>query len=175
MKQRKVRGSVHDTNLDGKWFNIGTHVIFCVEIGAEFEKRARDVTFSEFARVMKRRFSSFLEILCSHTMRNVRRMSTCHPFEQRDNEPCWLRWDLGRCSQADPRPAHDLLMKRNEVRSIHSGDITTPSTQQHPSEPRHIHRQKSATRLQTPTNLSSRIGISAGLEEQLHDRRITPC
>jgi hypothetical protein len=61
-------------------------------------------------------------------------------------------------------------MKLHEVRSIHPGDITA---QQHPSDTRHIHRQKSATRFQTPTNLISRIGISASFKEQFHDRRMT--
>jgi hypothetical protein len=65
------------------------------------------------------------------------------------------------------------MMTLDEVRSLHPGDITPPSTQQHPSDPRHIHQQKSATRNQIPTNLLSRMGISDGLEEQLHDRQMT--
>jgi hypothetical protein len=64
-------------------------------------------------------------------------------------------------------------MTQDELRSLHTDDITTPSAQQHPSDPRHIHRQKSATRLQFPTNLVRRIGIGAGLEEQFHDRQMT--
>jgi hypothetical protein len=64
-------------------------------------------------------------------------------------------------------------MTLHEVQSFHPDNITAPSTQQHPSDPRHIHRQKSATRLQIPTNHVIRIGISAGLKEQLHDRQMT--
>jgi hypothetical protein len=61
-------------------------------------------------------------------------------------------------------------MKLDEVESLHSGGITASSTQQHPSDhPRHLHWQVSTTKLQNPTNLVCRIGISAGVEEQLHD------
>jgi hypothetical protein len=65
MEQMKLRGSVHDTNLDGNGSTpavVVTYVVICVEVGAESEKRAHDVTFSEFTCAMKRRFSSFLEI-----------------------------------------------------------------------------------------------------------------
>jgi hypothetical protein len=63
-----------------------TYVVFRVEIGAKFEKRVRDVTSIGFTRVMKRRFSSFLEILCSHTTKDVRRMSTSHTFHDTERE-----------------------------------------------------------------------------------------
>jgi hypothetical protein len=46
-----------------EWFNIGTHVVFRVEVSAEFEKCAHDVTFGVFTCAMKRRFSGFLEVL----------------------------------------------------------------------------------------------------------------
>jgi hypothetical protein len=65
-------------------------------------------------------------------------------------------------------------MTRDEVRSIqYPGDITTSPTQQRPSDPRHIHRHNSATKKQFPSNLLNRMEISAGLEEQLHDRQMT--
>jgi hypothetical protein len=181
-----------------------------VEISAEFEKRAHDVTFGGFTRVMKGRFSTFLEILCSYTTRcqaNVHlshisrhrertnlvsyvgiladlykqlhdRQETLrgrfmkwglsilvtspppsaqqHPSDPRyihwqvpssANKPLLLHWDQRHFRGAAPRSANVLQMTLYEVRSFHSGDITAPSTQQHPSDPRHIHRQKSATRL----------------------------
>jgi hypothetical protein len=64
-------------------------------------------------------------------------------------------------------------MTLDEARSIHyTGDITAPSTQQHPSDPRHIHQQKARQDFK-PTNLVSRIEISAGFDEQLHDQQMT--
>jgi hypothetical protein len=154
-----------------------TYVVFCVEIGAEFEKRARDVTLGGFACIMKRRSSCYLEEFQFHTTRKWRLITPLLTgfTPQNENEPCSLRWDLGQSSQGTPRPTSDLQMTRNAVRSFHSGDITAPSTQQHPSDPRHVHRQVliSATRRRIATNHGSRIGISAGFEEQLHDRQMT--
>jgi hypothetical protein len=62
------------------WSLWSTYVVFRVEIGAKLEKHARDISFGVFACVMKRRFSSFLKVVCSHATRDVRRVSTYHTF-----------------------------------------------------------------------------------------------
>jgi hypothetical protein len=154
---------------------VVTYVVFSVEIGAEFENRAHDATFGGFTCVMKRRFSSFLEILCSDHKKCQADVHLSHLSRHREKTNLVSYVGIfGPSPRVAPRPVNDLVMTPYEVRSVHTDGITTPPTKQHPLDPRHIHRQKSATRLQIPTNLVSRIGISAGLEEQLHDRRMTP-
>jgi hypothetical protein len=52
--------------------------------------------------------------------------------------------------------------------------VTSPHRPHNNIRQTHAHPPtESATRLQAPTDLASRIGISAGLEEQLYDRRMT--
>jgi hypothetical protein len=115
-EQRKVRGPAHDTVVDGIGSTSAvrsTYDIFCVEISAEFEKRARDGTIVSFTCVMKRRFSGYPAKFHSHT-----------------------------------------------TQKIADGETTS-------------HTFCATERERTPTNLGSRIGISAGLQEQLHDREMT--
>jgi hypothetical protein len=56
-----------------------TYIVFCVEIGAEFEQRACDVNSVSFTCVMKRCFSSFYKFY-------VHRCTFLTPFAPHERE-----------------------------------------------------------------------------------------
>jgi hypothetical protein len=91
MEHRTVSASANGTISTLGRIRPSVHVpylVFRVEIGAEFEKRARDVTVMVSACVMERRFSGFLDEFHSQTTRNIGCSDHCPPLfaPQKENK-----------------------------------------------------------------------------------------
>jgi hypothetical protein len=129
MEQRKVRGSAHNMNLDGK--GSTSAVVVHARCSSRGDLRRVRVAHARrrIRRIHRRNEAASLQIsrVIMFTKRNLH-LPLLSRDTKRENEPCQLRWDLGRSSQVAPQPANDHLMTLHEVQSIHPGDIAASFT-----------------------------------------------